>query len=267
MNETPTFELYAIRYASIDRPTRDNFLSAVDIHEGSMAMDFYVWLIRSKEECILVDTGFSESSSRKRGRRFVQRPEHTLEQLGVAPLSIRHLILTHLHYDHAGATSHYPNAKIHLQDAEMQYATGRCMCHKSLNHFFAVEDVQAVVGSVFSGNVRFHDGAAEIVPGVEVVRVGGHTPGLQVVRVHTGRGWVILASDAAHYYVNMDLQNPFPAVHNTAEMMEGFDLLSRWAESPDHIVPGHDPQVAGRYQAVPSTEAYKLHEPPRTSAG
>jgi glyoxylase-like metal-dependent hydrolase (beta-lactamase superfamily II) len=237
------------------------------MHDGAMPMDFYVWLIRNGKDAVLVDTGFSEASSNKRGRHFIRQPQETIEQLGVAPSAIKNLILTHLHYDHAGATQIYDRARIHLQDAEMQYATGRCMCHRSLNHFFAVEDVQNIVGRVFAGDVKFHNGGADILPGVRVELVGGHTAGLQVVRVRTKRGWVVLASDASHYYQNLEQQNPFPAVHNTGDMMDAYALIRSLADSAEHIIPGHDPEVGRRYPKVPGVDAFMLHEPPRAQHG
>jgi glyoxylase-like metal-dependent hydrolase (beta-lactamase superfamily II) len=129
----------------------------------------------------------------------------------------------------------------------MAYATGRQMAHRVLNHFFAVEDVTGLVKEVYAGRVRFHDGDAEIAPGVSVHKVGGHTEGLQVVRVHTKRGWLVLASDAAHYYANLDESNPFPAITNVGEMLDGYQRLYALADTPDHIIPGHDPEVLKLY--------------------
>lgn len=88
-------------------------------------------------------------------------------------------------------------------------------------------------------------------PGISLHLIGGHTPGLQVVRVATRRGWVALASDASHYDVNMGENRPFPIVHNVGDMMDGWDRLRALAESPGHIIPGHDPEVLARYP-VPS---------------
>jgi hypothetical protein len=73
--------------------------------------------------------------------------------------------------------------------------------------------------------------------------------GLQVMRVWTRRGWVVLASDAAHFYANMEEGRPYPVVFNTAEMLEGFATLRRLASSADHIIPGHAPLVLARYPA------------------
>ena len=111
--------------------------------------------------------------------------------------------MTHLHYDHAGNLDRFPNAHFHLQDREMSYATGRCMCNGLLRHPFSVEHVTQMVRHVYGERVTFHSGDGEVAPGVTVHRVGGHSDGLQVVRVETARGPVVLASDAAHYYANL----------------------------------------------------------------
>ena len=111
-----------------------------------------------------------------------------------------------------------------------------------------------MVRRVYAGRVRFHDGDAELAPGVSVHLIGGHTMGLQVVRVATRRGWVVVASDASHFYANMEEIRPFPIVYNLTDMVEGYDRLRALADSPEHIIPGHDPLVLERYPA-PSNSA------------
>ena len=91
---------------------------------------------------------------------------------------------------------------------------------------------------------------AEIAPGVSVHFIGGHTMGLQSVRVMTRRGWVVLASDAAHLYAHLAERRAFPTVYNVADMLDGHDVLRRLASSERHIVPGHDPLVMRRYPAA-----------------
>jgi glyoxylase-like metal-dependent hydrolase (beta-lactamase superfamily II) len=98
--------------------------------------------------------------------------------------------------------------------------------------------------------VRFHDGDAELAPGISLHRIGGHTKGLQAVRVHTRAGWIVLASDASHLYANMQEERPFPAVFDVGEMIEGYRRLRELADAPDLIVPGHDPLVMKRYPAA-----------------
>jgi glyoxylase-like metal-dependent hydrolase (beta-lactamase superfamily II) len=73
---------------------------------------------------------------------------------------------------------------------------------------------------------------------------------MQSVRVHTKRGWVVLASDAAHYYEHMETGRCFTSMYNLGDALEGYDTLRRLAASPQHIIPGHDPLVMARYPAV-----------------
>jgi len=110
------------------------------------------------------------------------------------------------------------------------------------------------VRRVFAGRVAFHDGDWELTGGITAHHIGGHTDGLQVVRVHTERGWLVLASDASHFYANMETGRSFPLVYNVGDMLEGFARLRALADGLDMIVPGHDPLVMQRYPAVPGFE-------------
>ena len=121
------------------------------------------------------------------------------------------------------------------------------MCHAYLRGPYELDDVTDMVGKVFAGRVTFHDGVSEIAPNLTVHRVGGHSRGLQMVRVLTRRGWVVLGSDAAHFYANFEERRPFPVLESVTDMLEGFDTMYRLASSPDHIIPGHDPLVLDYY--------------------
>lgn len=261
-----TYEIYAIRYAtSGPRQPHENFISP-DPHEQASPLDYFVWLIRGQGRDLLVDTGFGEVQARARKRNLLIDPVDALRQFGVAPDAIEDVIVTHLHYDHAGNLDSFPNARFHLQDREMQFATGRCMCHGLLRHPFAVEDVVTMVRHVYAERVAFHDGDGEIAPDITVHRVGGHSDGLQVVRVVTQRGPIVIASDAAHFYANMERRNPFPIVYNIGDMMEGWRTVVRLAGDPDRVIPGHDPLVCTLYPNVGGkVQAFALHVPPQAS--
>jgi glyoxylase-like metal-dependent hydrolase (beta-lactamase superfamily II) len=214
-----------------------------------MPLDYFVWLVRGQGRELVVDTGFSPAMAAKRGRRHLRCPTEGLRMLGAEAGGIKDVIITHLHYDHVGGFELFPSAAFHLQEREMRYATGRYMCQECFRGAFEAEDVAGMVRRVYDGRVRFHDGDAEIMPGVSLHLVGGHTMGLQVVRVATRRGAVVLASDASHFYANMEQARPFPIVWSVAEMVDGYRRLRELAESPAHIIPGHDPLVLQRYPA------------------
>jgi glyoxylase-like metal-dependent hydrolase (beta-lactamase superfamily II) len=240
------YEVYALKYAHHARRAAENFIGG-DPHDGPMPLDYFVWLIRGNGREVLVDTGFSRAMAAKRGRDHLRCPAQSLRLLGADAATIRDVVVTHLHYDHVGNFELFPAATLHLQEREMRYATGRHMCSECFRGAFEVEDVVGMVRRVYEGRVRFHRGDSELFPGISLHLIGGHTMGLQVVRVATRGGWLVLASDASHFYANMEGERPFPIVWSVAEMVDGYRRMRNLAESPAHIVPGHDPLVLERF--------------------
>jgi glyoxylase-like metal-dependent hydrolase (beta-lactamase superfamily II) len=244
----PEYEVYAIKYAHHARRASENFIGG-DPHDGPMPLDYFVWLIRGAGREIVVDTGFSAPMAAKRDREHLRCPTEGLGFLDVDAKKIKDVVITHLHYDHVGNFDLFPAATFHLQDLEMNYATGRHMGKRVFSGAFDVEDVVGMVRSNYAGRVKFHDGDATIAEGISLHLIGGHTMGLQVVRVATRRGWLVLASDASHFYANMEQVRPFPIVYSVADMVEGYGRLRALADSREHIIPGHDPLVLERYPA------------------
>jgi glyoxylase-like metal-dependent hydrolase (beta-lactamase superfamily II) len=249
MSGNDTYEVYAVKYATMqNRFRRDNFIIADD-HDSPMPLDYFVWAIVNPERTVIVDTGFTPAEGKIRGRNVVRLPREGLAMLGIEAAKVQDVVVTHMHYDHAGTLEDFPAAKFHVNDLEMAYASGRQMCVSTFRHAFTAEHVCAMIRSLFEGRVAFHRGDEEIAPGISVHHIGGHTPGMQSVRVKTRRGWVVLASDASHFYEEMERSMPFPVVYHVGDMVEGWAKLKRLAESPQHVIPGHDPLVLKRYPA------------------
>lgn len=245
------YEIFAVRYGHHERRSPQNFLGG-DSHDVDMPLDYFVWAIVSPSRTFILDTGFDRHMADKRGRHIVRPVEEGLKAIGIDHALVTDVIISHMHYDHCGNHHLFPEATFHLQDAEMEFATGRCMCHPAASHPFDVDDVTTMVRRVFDGRVCFHGASEELAPGLSVHRVGGHSRGLQVVRVETARGPVLLGSDAAHFYANMERNTPFPVFDRLSDVLEGYSTMRRLAASADHIVPGHDPLVVARYPAVRS---------------
>ena len=241
-------EVYAIRYGHHRRKAAENFIGG-DPHDVLQPLDFYVWAIVGARTYV-VDTGFDAAMAARRKRDLIKPVGDGLKAIGVDPATVETVIVSHMHYDHVGNYDLFPRARYHLQDREMAYATGRCMCHAALKLPFEADDVVALVRKVFAGRVAFHDGADEIAPGITVHHIGGHSKGLQSVRVKTRRGYVVLAADAAHLYAHLDSGRVFPITYNVAEVVEGYATLGKLASSRAHVVPGHDPLVLERYPAA-----------------
>lgn len=248
MSQLEPYEVYAVKYGVHQRGAAANFLGG-DPHDAPMPLDYFVWAIVGTDRTFVVDTGFDPSVAARRGRTHLRCPGDGLGMLGIDIERVEDVIVTHMHYDHCGNHHLFSKARFHVQDAEMAYATGRCMCHAPLAHTFDVDDVCAMVRRLFDGRLQFHDKVDELAPGLTLHHIGGHSMGLQSVRVWTRRGWVVLASDATHFYANMEQSRPFPIVQDLAAMLEGYKTLERLASSHAHIIPGHDPLVLKRYPA------------------
>ncbi len=248
------YEVYAIKYAQRDARRPEHFIGG-DPHDEPMAMDYFVWAVihrnpTGEDEVWVVDTGFDRADAEARNRQLVRPAAEGLATIGVVADNVEDVILTHLHYDHVGGFGQFPRARYHLQDLEMSFASGRHMRHHAFNHAYTPDHIAAMVHMVFGDRVVFHDGDTELAPGLSIHLVGGHTQGLQVVRVATEIGWVVLASDASHYYENMGAGRPFPIVYNLGDMLDGYQRCNELASDPAYVIPGHDPQVFDRYPAV-----------------
>jgi len=241
-----SYEVYAVKYAERDALRSEHFVGG-DPHDGPMPMDYYVWALVGPARTIVVDTGFGAADAEARGRRLVRTVTEALALIGIDAGTAAEVILTHLHYDHVGGFAQFPAARFHLQDREMAFATGRPMTRPFFRHSFTAAHVADLVLAVHTDRVVFHDGDEAVAPGVSVHLIGGHTDGIQVVRVWTERGWLVLASDTSHYYENMETGRPFPIVFDAGAMIEGWDRLRELADHPDAVVPGHDPLVLERY--------------------
>ena len=243
-----TYQVYAVQYAHRETISSEVFFGD---HEGTpVGMDYFVWAITNGERTVVVDLGFTEEVGTRRGRQFLRSPDRGLAEIGINCAAVEHVIITHFHYDHTGNHALFPRGTFYVQDAQMRFYTGRHARQPSFRRSIEVDDIVALVRLNYEGRVSFVDGEHEVVPGVRVHHVGGHTAGMQVVTVQTERGRAVLASDAAHYYRNLDDNVPFQTLHDLPGAYHAFRRLRELADAPDLIVPGHDPIVLQRLRSV-----------------
>jgi glyoxylase-like metal-dependent hydrolase (beta-lactamase superfamily II) len=247
--ETSDYYVYAVKYATRDARSGEHF-HGHDLHDVPMPMDYFVWAAVSAEHTVVVDAGFTAEIAARRGRKHLRCPTEGLEALGIDCARVPYVILTHLHYDHIGNLEKFPEATYVVQEAEMAFWTGRYAGRDHFRTLVEVDDIAYLVRENFEGRLRFVAGSEEIVPGIEVHRTGGHSAGLQVVRVKTARGSVVLASDATHFYANIEQDRPYSIVSDLPRMYGAFDLVHALADSSAQMVPGHDPLVMERFPAA-----------------
>ncbi len=249
---TSGYEVSAIRYATVRTFRRRQFYDYERYNEpdSELELSCYLWVLRSKSRTIVVDTGIGGDVARRRGNSLLIPPVEALRQFGVEPLEVSDVILTHLHFDHVGNVEAFPNATFTLPRRELEFWTGPLA--RRLHFQWTVEDeeIGLIADAHRRGRVRLIDGTEEIFDGITAHCVGGHSPGQQITVVANPQGDVVLASDAIHFYEEMELDRPYIVAANLAEMYEAYDLLRHLAAKPGtSLLPGHDPLVMSRFPA------------------
>ncbi|SFJ41006.1 Glyoxylase, beta-lactamase superfamily II [Amycolatopsis sacchari] len=248
-----TYEVLAVRFA-----TRETVASQVYLNyhvygepDRPLRMDYYFWVLRNEKRTIVVDTGFTPEVGAQRGRTITCPVPEALSRIGVDPVSVDRLVITHAHYDHTGNVDLFPHAEILISAKELDFWTGPYAERVQFGHSAEFPDIADLVKADEQGRVTRLPKRYDLAPGIELREVGGHTPGQLIALVRTDSGTVVLASDALHYYEELERDRPFVVVADLAAMYRGFDELATLAAAPDTtLLAGHDPLVLDRFEPV-----------------
>ncbi len=193
------------------------------------------WLIKHPDGNVLVDTGaYSEDMKNywHEATETVQTVEAGLAEYGVKPEDIRHLIITHLHFDHALNAKLFQNATVYVQKTEFEFQNKP---HPMMAGLYNPNFIQGM-------KVIQIDGEGEVVPGVRVFPVPGHTPGAQAVEIDTAGGKAVISGFCC-------IQDVFaggvtPGIH--VDALAAYDSVEKVRSRADIIIPQHDPEFAAR---------------------
>jgi glyoxylase-like metal-dependent hydrolase (beta-lactamase superfamily II) len=255
---TETYEVVAIRYGTRAGHKGEIYLNYATYGEPDepLGMDYYCWVARNANRTVLIDTGFGPEGGARRNRTTLVRPVDALASLGIDAATAPQVIVTHAHYDHIGNLAAFPAAEVIMTRREFEFWTGPY--GRRQQFAWSTEESETAYLNVVQkeGRLTAVDAAYTVAPGIEVVPVGGHTPGQAIVLVATEDGQAVLASDSAHYYEEVERDRPFAFVADLEAMYRGFDLLKEiTAESGRVLVPGHDPLVMERFAAIDGVDA------------
>jgi N-acyl homoserine lactone hydrolase len=207
-----------------------------------------MYLIKGRNQVLLVDTGGSDEEWAKKYHHGIRRPAemhpvNALNKYGVGVEDIKLVVNTHLHWDHCFNNDLFAKAKIFVQKREMQYAISPLPPH----YMYYESHQLGMRPQWFKAYDRMVavDGDVNLLPGIDLVTLPGHTPGFQGVLVNTAKGRYLIASDCLGLFENWtgngtDKHIPSGIHYNLAEY---YHTLSKIEKICDHILPGHDARV------------------------
>ncbi|GAA0320017.1 N-acyl homoserine lactonase family protein [Kineococcus aurantiacus] len=250
-----TWTVSLVHYADRDGVRGQHFADH-DEHAGEPhPTAYFCWLLVGAAEVVLVDAGISPGrAAAAPGLRYRGSPVALLADAGVGADDVDRCVLTHLHYDHTGCVRELPRARLVVQRAELDYWTGPVAQRIRREHWLRTPaDVEHVARAVAAGRGTALDGDADLAAGLSVHLVGGHTAGTQVVRVVTAAGPLVVASDASHFYENLEADRPGPLLHTTGLVHAAYDRVRELSAGGPGFLPGHDPGVLHRFPALPGS--------------
>ena len=228
-------EILAVRYGTL-RATKGELFHASDSDEPQ-ALDYFFWVLRYDDATVLVDTGFDPAVAARRGRDCLCPPVEALRRLGIE--SVDRVVMTHFHYDHVGNLPAFADAELLVPARELAFWTSEA----GRDPRFAGHVEAAEVEWIAASGPRTYEGGDEVAPGVTALALPGHTPG----QMGLVTGGVVIASDAVHFYEELEQRRPFWVFTDLPAMRASYEVL---AATGGTIVPGHDPLVMERFPAA-----------------
>ncbi len=251
---TPVYEIYALKFAG---PLKSKLamLLWMEGWDEEIERNYYIWVIRGQGEIVVVDAGMRVALADERKVHNYVDPVQVLKRLGVRESDVKKVILTHLHYDHAGGIDRFadafPDATFFVQEEEFDFWLHNPIAKRG--PFARVSDETANLALAKlndRGRVRQVREDTDIMAGIRLLLAPGHTPGLQVVAVNTALGTAIVGSDCAPLSRNYKEDNPSAFITDMVSWLESYDKVRNQASSVDLIFPGHDAQLLTKYPEV-----------------
>jgi len=242
--------IYALKYAG-PFTSSGAFLMWLKDWDKTVMRHYYIWVITGDHDPVVVDAGVSPELAREKSLNGYVSPAEILRRMDMKAGEIRHVILTHLHWDHANGISLFPNATVYVQEREYRFWTEDPIAQRPpFQHVFSQDTARYLRNLEDSGHLRLIQGDEEILPGITCLLAPGHSVGLQAVAVETEKGTAILGSDCAHVFENYEKDWPSALITDLVAWMKSYEKLRKRCGSMDLLFPGHDIKMRENYPEV-----------------
>jgi len=246
----PKYKIYALNYAGRLKSS-GAFLMWLKDWDKEAERSFYFWCLKSPKETVIVDSGVSPALAAEKGMPAYVNPVELLARIDVRAEEVKHLVLTHIHWDHAGGLNLFPRAQVYVQEDELGFWLHNPLSGRPPFSFFSNESVLAELRALDKADrLILTHGDREILPGIECLLAPGHSKALQAVAVDTDNGTAILGSDAAHVFRNYQEDWPSALCIDLVAWMQTYDKLRARVSLPQLLFPGHDPAMTDNYTRV-----------------
>jgi N-acyl homoserine lactone hydrolase len=204
-----------------------------------------MWYIKGSKNNIIVDLGPQNPDQCLKNHGMIikrndeQKPINACKSIGLSPADVKVVILTHLHWDHAGGLDVFTNARFLVQKREVEYAITPLPCNRQMYYEKSLGKPEFVD---YLDRIDIIEGDYEIEPGVKLIFIPGHTPGFQGVLVDTAKGKYFIAGDTVGLFECWEI-NPHVPSGIFVNLEDYYHSINRIEELADYVLPGHDGKV------------------------
>jgi N-acyl homoserine lactone hydrolase len=260
------YSIWVLEYGYVDRFPVSSLLTAQP-HQGHRRMPYCFGLLRSTEQCVLVDTGFADAAVHQRltsryGSTYWSSPVDVLGRVGVRPEDVDSILLTHNHLDHSGCVADFPNARVYLQRRELTRYQDALARPRRFEFLLRATD-PALPAELTERDrelrVTYAGGYLPVADGIELrPAFDTHTAGSQFALVdNAADGRWLFAGDNVYVYENIEgLQGDGvlePIGTSTGSQWVWLDTIDHaldWVgRDSARVIPFHDAELFRRFPA------------------
>ncbi|MBD5416523.1 MAG: MBL fold metallo-hydrolase [Desulfovibrio sp.] len=247
-------EILALTIGKGPVASSNHFYMRPDLDPKTVSQHYFWVIMDDTAGPVVVDTGYAPECLQEMklsNFTYLNHPRELLNRAGIDPVDVRHVILTHLHWDHWIGEDLYPNATYYIHERELGYVTSSEMRFLTYARHYNFKRVEAFMRLLYQNRVHVLANDREmIVPGIETVLFGAHTPGLMGVVCHMDGAKKIITSDVAPRYRNVAETTACGIHYDVTRALTAVEQIGAESGAIENVIPCHDPEVGAGHEVA-----------------